>query len=339
MFSLIESKQEIAGAQRKLEGTVYRDFRRRVVKHIGYPGGTTPNAKVFTDGRYWFWTSDYDDSDVPNPRRLNWFGLFRHDADLQISVEINTAYEARNDQVAGFFARDNETRTVYLLHSGRVGGGKKGVGKAAFLAWSSQRLIDVVDSSGGVREGVLVMPVEGTAASRSARRYIDAVANFKQAVRAGEVDTAEFQRKQKELEDFYAEARGRRKGRRSGETDYLSRHGDVVDALHLWRRSSALPDRGRLVKNVLIDMGVAVGRDLVEVFEVKTNTSRSDVYAAIGQLMVHGTSDNCRRVIVLPHKEPIAGDLKDALDRLGIQLLKFKLDEENATIVGRPIHS
>ena len=80
-------------------------------------------------------------------------------------------------------------------------------------------------------------------------------------------------------------------------------------------------------------MGVAVGRELVEVFEVKTSTSRSDVYAAIGQLMVHGTADDCRRVIVLPHKESIATDLKNALDRLGIQLLNFKLDEEKAIIV------
>jgi hypothetical protein len=83
----------------------------------------------------------------------------------------------------------------------------------------------------------------------------------------------------------------------------------------------------------MIDMGVAVGRDLVEVFEVKTSTGRSDVYGALGQLMVHGTSTDCRRVIVLPHKEPIASDLKDALQRLCIELLRFKLDEQKAIIV------
>jgi len=332
MFSLIESKQEIAQAQRKLEGTVQRDFPRRVVKNIGYPGGTTRNARVFTDGRYWFWSSDHDDPKASNPRRLNWFGLFRENADLQISVEINTAYQGRNDQVAGFFARDNETRSVYLFHSGRVGGGKKGVRKSAFLTWSNQHPIDVVDVSGGLREGVLVMPVEGTAATRSARRYIDAIADFKQAVRAGKVDTAEFQQKRKELEDFYAESRGRRRGRRPGEIDYLSRHGDVVDALYSWRRSTPLPNGARLVKSILIDMGVAVGRDLVEVFEVKTSASRPDVYAAIGQLMVHGTGDSCRRVIVLPYKEAMTSDLRDALDRLRIELLRFELDETKAVI-------
>jgi len=146
----------------------------------------------------------------------------------------------------------------------------------------------------------------------------------------------ELRRRQKEFDDFYAESRGRRKGRRSGEIDYLSRHGDVVDALYAWRNSSALPEGSRLVKNFLIDMGIAVGRELVEVFEIKTSTARSDIYAAIGQLMVHGTADDCRRVMVLPHKAPLASDLEGALQRLGIGLLKFKLDKKKAAIVWRP---
>ncbi|MEZ5454542.1 MAG: hypothetical protein R3F04_00230 [Lysobacteraceae bacterium] len=121
MFTLIESKDEAAKAQRKLEATIRRDFKQKVVKNIGYSGGTELNATVLTDGTYWYWSADLNSDYTPNPRRLNWFGLFRKDADLQISVEINTSYEGRNDLVAGFFARDNETGVVYLLHSGARG--------------------------------------------------------------------------------------------------------------------------------------------------------------------------------------------------------------------------
>jgi hypothetical protein len=209
----------------------------------------------------------------PNPRRLNWFGLFRVDANLEISVEINTPYEARNDQIAGFFGRDNDTGSIYLFHSGRVGGGKKGVGKIAFLAWSNNRLTEVVDSAGDIRSGLLVMTIEGKAATRSAIRYIDTIARFKQAVRAGGIATSEFRRKEKEYRDFYSEPRGRRKGKRSGEIDYLSRHGDILDALETWRHSQPLKKGARLVKNVLLDFGVAMGRErqLVEVYEIKTS--------------------------------------------------------------------
>ena len=331
MFALLEVKEEIAKAQRKLEATFRREFSKKIVKNIGYPGGTTRNVTVFTNDRYWFWSGD--DKNAPNPRRLNWFGLFRKDVDLQITVEINTVYEGRSNQVAGFFARNNDTGAIYLLHSGGVGGGTKGVGKVEFLALSNQRLEDVADLSGGIREGVLVMPIEGKAASRSAIRYIEDIAHFKQTVRDGAIDTPEFKRKRKEFEEFYAESRGRRKGKRSGEIDYISRHGDVVDALHSWRTSRALPKGSRLVKNVLIDMGVQVGHELVEVFEVKTSTARSDIYVAIGQLMVHGTLEGCRRGLVIPHNKPLASDLKYALRRLDIELLKFKLDGEQATII------
>ena len=177
------------------------------------------------------------------------------------------------------------------------------------------------------------MPIEGVAASRPAIRYIDVIARFKEAVRKGNMFTPEFQRQKRELANYYKESRGSRKRRRSDEIDYLSRHGEVVDALHSWRNSSFLPQGGRLVKNVYIDMGVAVGHELVEVFEVKTSATRSDVYAAIGQLMVHGASKGCRRVVVLPQKEPIGSDLNDALRRLNIKLLKFKLNEKVVTIV------
>ncbi len=333
MFSLLELKEEIAKAQGKLESTIRREFPKKAVRNIGYPGGTNYDAKVVTNGHCWFWSEDHNESDVPNPRHLNWFGLFNEGRDLQISVEINTAYEGRNDQVAGFFARNSDTGTVYLLHSGRVGGGTKGVSRAALLAWSNEPLIEVADSSGSIREGIVVMPIEGRAATRSTIRYIDTIARFKKAVRDGDLGTPGFQRKQRILADFYAEARGRRKGRRSSQIDYLSRHGDVVDAWHEWRGSSPMPRGARVVKGVLIDMGVAVGHRLVEVFEVKTTTARPDIYSAIGQLLVHGTADDCRRVIVLPHKTNIADDLVKALQRLGIELLRFDLDAEKAMIV------
>lgn len=343
MFSLIESKEKIAEAQHKLDNTIQREFKNKAVKNIGWRGGTIRDAKVFTDEKYWFWTKDREGfnhpSSLSNPVRLNWFGRFRKDSSLHISVEINTPYEGRNDQLAGFFARNIETGAIYLFHSGRVAGGKKGVNKVKFLAWCSTldrslQLHNVYDSTGGIRDGVLVMPVEGKAATRSVVQYIDTITNFKKAVQAGETESPEFQRNQKKFEDFYSESTGRRKGKRSEEIDYISRHGDIVDALHNWRKSDLLPSDARLVKNLLIDLGVETNDSLTEVYEVKTSTKRSDVYTAIGQLMVHGIGNNCQKVMVLPQQEkPIAQDLVRAMNRLDIRLLRFKLDEMKAIIV------
>lgn len=336
MFTYLESRDEVQKAQQVLARTVRRAFRTNLKRGIGFPGGNVLEATVHTDGHYWYRTADLKERGTPNPRRLNWFGLYDPNADstyfLSISVEVNTAYEERNDSVAGFFGRDNKTGMVYLFHSGRVGGGTKGVSKSAFLAWTNRRPDTVLDSAGNARFGVLVMPVEGRGATRGLARYVDAVSEFKKAVRAGPLDSPEYNKNQEALENFYAEARGRRQGRRSALIDYLSRHGDIVDALYSWRRKQSLEGSARIVKNVLIDLGVRRDGHLVEVFEVKTSAARGDVYAAIGQLMVHGAHPDCRRVAVLPAGEPLPADLREALKRLSIETLTFRLDDAQATI-------
>jgi hypothetical protein len=333
MFTLIESKVEIAKVQRKLEASIRRDFKKKVIKNIGYPGGTRKDVEVVTNGQYWYWTADNDHLKSPNPKRLNWFGIFHDDDDLQISVEINTTHEGANAQIAGFFARDNNTGLIYLFHSGRVGGGTPGVSKSAMLTWSGQKLIEVFDSAGRGRDGVLVMPVEGLAAIRSAICYVETIAKFKQAVRDGATKTNIFKKQEKQLKDFYSEARGRRKGKRTADFDFFSRHGEVVDALQKWRKSVGMIKSSRLVKNVHIDLGVSLNGSLTEVYEVKTSALRPDVYTAIGQLVVHGSTKACKRIIVLPYSCRLAKDLESAIKRNAIETVRFKLTENSAQIV------
>ena len=56
-------------------------------------------------------------------------------------------------------------------------------------------------------------------------------------------------------------------------------------------------------------MGVTdASGDLVELYEVKTSAARTDVYSAIGQLMVHGPA-SCKKFVVLPEGQPLAPDL------------------------------
>ncbi|AXQ21261.1 hypothetical protein BEN71_03775 [Acinetobacter wuhouensis] len=333
MFTLIESREEINKAQQDLERSIRRDFKKEIKKNIGYPGGTVFDAQVQSDGTYWFWSTDHNGKDVLNPRRLNWFGLLSNSSSLDISVEINTVYKGRNDRIAGFFARDSETGSVYLMHSGRVGGGTEGVGKEAFLAWSNQQPIEVLDSLGNVKEGIVVMPVQGIAVTQPAIFYINNIANFKQAVRDGELTSPEFQKKKKEFSDFYSESHGQRQGKRSEEIDYISRHGEIVDAVYKWRSANSLPDKSHLVKNLYIDLGVAIDNNLVEVYEVKTNSNRTNIYTAIGQLMVHGVSNECQRTLVLPYDQELAQDLQDTLKRLNIKLLTFKLNKKSTIII------
>ena len=333
MFVLLESRVEITKAQRKLEATIGREFRTRAIRDIGYPGGTTHGATIQTDGQCWFRSGEVTGRAQPNPRELHWFGLFEERGHLEIAVEINTPFEGRNERIEGFFARNSDTGLVYLMHSGRIGGSTEGVGKRTFLAWCASRPVDVIVSTGDFREGLIVMPIEGKAATKSLARYIEIVARFKQDLRARRIKGPELQRRNAEFKAFYPEPCGRRTGVRSSEIDYVSRHGEVVDTLRSWRLAWRLPKGSRVVKRVLFDLGVATGRKLTEVYEVKTSAARSDVYAAIGQLMVHGPGEDCRRVMVLPGAEPLSADLAAGIRRVEISVLRYELDQEKATIL------
>ena len=334
MFLLLESREDIENSQHNLETTLQREFPHSEARNIGYPSGRHTNAQIYVyEERYWFWTGDYIGKGTP--RRQNWFGLMRPGV-LGITVEINVPYQGQSKILAGYFARDSVSKTIYLMHSGKIGGGAKGVGKNAFLASSSPQLIEVIDATGGVRLGVIVMPIEGYAASRSAISYIDTIALFRQEVRNREFENSEpiFERNKQKLKDFYSEVYGRRKGKRSSEIDYISRHGEVVEALREWREKKRMKETSRLVKDVYMDMGVTKeGNTLLEIYEVKTKATTQDVYCAIGQLLVHENPKECKKVLVLPITEKISPNLKETLKRLNIDLLWFKLNKVSATIL------
>lgn len=176
------------------------------------------------------------------------------------------------------------------------------------------------------RHGFIVVAVNGSSSGRSLIRYIEGIARFRHVDDKVPDDPEQFR-------SFYQEPRGWRVSEGPGVVAYLSRHGAVVDALRIWRARRGLESpKRRIVKNVYIDMGVMDARDsLTELYEVKTSAARSDVYTGIGQLMVHG-APGCERCLVLPANEDLKPDLADALERLEIGLLQFRLDGKDGEI-------
>ena len=332
MYLYLESKAAIAKAQKALEATIRREFTTRLVKDIGWQGGRMSEKTVHASDGWWFFSERHHDTSIP--KTLNWFGRHGDGPGVQIAVEVNVPSEGRHDSIAGFFARHVDTGRVYLFHSGRVGGGAKGVGKETFLAWSEVDLHQVVDSSGGSREGVMVMPVEGRWATRSALTYIQRIVAFKEEARVGALDRPEVRKRIAKLQAYFRESSGRRRGYSPGRViDYVSRHGDVVDALAKWvMEVRGLPRGGSLTKDRLIDLGVKVKGRLAEVWEVKSGTSRGDLYTAIGQLSVHAPDEACRQTVVLPADCELPDGLQKAFDRLGVKVMRYRLMKDRVEL-------
>ena len=73
-----------------------------------------------------------------------------------IVVEINIATDSNTARIGGFFAEDSETGDIFLMHSGKIGGGRLGIGKTPFLVWSKAKLVDVADEDENFQTGIAV---------------------------------------------------------------------------------------------------------------------------------------------------------------------------------------
>ena len=103
---------------------------------------------------------------------------------LSIVCEMNMPMEGVNRRMGGVFVRD-ESGQVYLTHNGKIGGGKPGVGKSAFLeahnfrgktAWS------VAWPDGEVTGVIVVARIDDANLPDKVAKFVREVDKFKHSV-------------------------------------------------------------------------------------------------------------------------------------------------------------
>ena len=151
---------------------------------VGYRGGFV-DTEVTWDRAVQMWSLLELRDDLVEGRFWCCFGIDdpRSIASLNIVVEINPRHEGTDLVVGGAFAKD-ESGAVHLCHNGKMGGGRKGVGKSAFFRHYSgslekmlykDRLVDVVDLG----------PITSPMLRRRVARFVREVARIKQSVWRG----------------------------------------------------------------------------------------------------------------------------------------------------------
>lgn len=259
--------------------------------------------------------------------------------DLSISCEINFAYESMNRRIAGAFLKDAEGR-VYVAHSGKVGGGHKGVGKSAFLQYHDAPFRAAVAWPDASRSEMLILGLlDSDALVTNVAAFVSEVASFKDAVRNGTAASRELpslpgEDQDAALDEYFPESLlGTASFDRKTRTiEMRLAHGPVVHALR-----DAIEAEGLLAKkNHRIDLAaVRQSGELMTVFEVKTAVDWGSVYGAIGQLMYYGKTGLLapeRLVAVLPVGGP--SDLASRLATLGIGLVRYRYEGSKPVFAG-----
>lgn len=126
-FSVITKKRDLGSAQRRLQERVRGEGEPRWI-NVGYQGGSFPVMASYVQ-RLDLWYAPRREHN----RWWNGFGLGEPvgTSPMSIVAEVNPTFDGSR-RAAGAFLRDGKGQ-VWLAHSGRIGGGKKGVGRTAFL--------------------------------------------------------------------------------------------------------------------------------------------------------------------------------------------------------------
>ena len=329
MLSLVHETKRKAAAQATLERNLKKQIKRQGMRNIGFPGGNFDRV-VYSDGDGRLWaafTRVAAETARGVSRYWNAFGIYTsHGGSQTPVVEINIPTDTNSALVAGFVAEDTDTGDMFLMHSGKVAGGRPGVGKSAFLVWSKAKLVGVNDEDGNARQGIVVGRLDDRNLAERIFAFVRKVNSFKEAIAAGGLDTPDFKQQVDEFDKYNKEFTGTKRGKNSGAFEYVTYHGDIVQQLHD-DRTTRLKAGEQVFNSPLIDLFVKKAGALTEVYEVKTAMDRQKPYTAIGQLLTHGTTElgEVTKYLVIPADEAIPKDFVPALDALGINIWRFRI--------------
>lgn len=129
MLKVIEDEKQIARYARQFAGSFRPLADERIRVRLGHQGANFA-AKVAWSRKLGLWTLARTTKGV---RYWNTFGTGRPEENghLAITAEVNFPWTGIDRTTGAAFAQD-AWRRVYAVHRGKIGGGKKGVGKSLF---------------------------------------------------------------------------------------------------------------------------------------------------------------------------------------------------------------
>lgn len=186
----ITKPSAIRKAQKLLQQTLEKALPKREGTYtIGHQGGNMDFASLRANDRIWYIHMPAEEG--PTPRHWNAFGLAKQlnlSTSNPIVVEINIPLEGAPRRVAGLFAVDTSNQRTLLLHRGKVGGGKKGIGKNTFLEWYRKAPVKVhYDDSNESDDAILVADLSAPNVAAQLADFVHAVAMFKCKVQQDEI--------------------------------------------------------------------------------------------------------------------------------------------------------
>jgi hypothetical protein len=315
-------------AIRRCQGRFVRNLRQcasaRIPVRLGHPGAANERVKVYWAESLGIW---FLSRRIVGSRYWNGFGVGRPEvgAALAVTCEINFPLSGIDRRMGGAFAMNRAGR-LFVVHRGKLGGGRRGIGKSLFDS-SYRGTWEVMDDQGWETPVAIIGILQSPRFARHIADFVRKIACIK--------GTAAARSAQPEL--LFGE---------------LRLHEELIGAR--WRdqerETGAECDHGLVVRDLaenLRQAGLRVGNDGVRdlaamdragriraVFQIRTETTMSDIHYGATQLLLNGLSlpDSPLLVLLLPRLADTS--LIDKLKRLNIDILIYGWQEERALFPG-----
>lgn len=321
MLKVIENARTIGACQQALKRAVTSLADEAREHRVGYPGGGT-DTKIYYLKAFKFWMA----FGKASGRYFNPAGIgYPFDvATPAPSLEMNFPLSGINRRVAGVFLEDDDGER-YVGHSGKIGGGAKGVSLTNFVKFypgtstvrSGDKVMDAYVRGRLGDPGLVASIVEFTRVS----------AEFRASVKAAKKPPTKGDRKSPPSDAFSPEFVGEKVYTTAEIVAAECRHGTVVKAL----REQLIAAGYQAANTVQRDLYVTGATGMRALFEVKMMCDTTNVYGSVGQLFFHGGGGAAKHLVaVLP--DGVNANVRMRLAALGLRLVTFKWADDGAPV-------
>lgn len=304
---------------KKCHALFIRSFKpfidRKIPVSLGHQGASIL-AKVSWSDRLGVWLFS---SRISDNRYWNAFGIVRSDlsSHIPITCEINFPSSGIDRRIGGVMACDREGR-VFIVHRGKIGGGKKGIGKSLFenSYRGSWTLLDEGDGESAV---ALIGELRSPRFVRQVTQFIRKVNAIKDSASSSSAQlTFPF-----DHHGLREELIGTGQSSLAHDESSSCDHGLAVHDLYtLLKREGFRPRNG--ASHDLFTIGDNGGMETI--FSVVAEREERAVHAAAMRLLIGASGCERRPSLVLAVPSTLDRALLNGLPTLGIQIATYEWD-------------
>lgn len=310
-YQTLRSKGDLKRANDGFLKALTKRATKPRVHAIGTRGGSSPLMTWYSPSID-LWVAP----DILDNRTWNALGNgdpFASTKGVAPTLEINFPLVAGSSSTAGLALAD-DYGVISFAHTGRIGGGKAGIGKARFREFHPWTEIVLVD---GVPADLYMLgnldDPDQLAANVS--DFVKTVADLKAGVSQSNRTPPEASPFKPEFEGVaeYEVTEGTRRA--------VYAHGRVVNGLYQALKELGVPSqRTKAIDLFCLPTTSRHGA----IFEVKTSTSTQAIFTCVGQLLLLAEERSWMKVAVLP--TPVPSKVAADLEAIGVTVLPYTLD-------------